>query len=158
MRTLALLRRSAAPLALLAALSACADPTPLQPSGDDPEVRISANLPDGPDDPASILRAEIRGDRLLLEVRYGGGCREHRFALAGGGVFMESQPVQTSLRLEHDALGDVCRALVERELSFDLTPLREAYLSAYGQGGTLVIHLYEPGSGAVVRPPLRYDF
>jgi hypothetical protein len=109
-------------------------------------------------DPAVIRSATITGDDLRIAVEFAGGCAEHHFSLLHFGIFMESLPVQTNVQLTHDAGGDRCRALLGRELLFDLTPLRRAYVEAYGRAGTIVIHLYEPGSTAAVRPPLRYEF
>jgi len=109
-------------------------------------------------DPATIRSASISGSELRITVEFGGGCAEHHFSLLHSGLFMESLPVQTNLQLTHDAEGDRCRALLGRELVFDLTPLRHAYLEAYGRPETIVIHLYEPGSTAPVRPPLRFEF
>jgi hypothetical protein len=83
----------------------------------------------------------VEGDTLSLDVQYGGGCAEHRFALLVDPAFMESQPVQVVARLAHDAGGDMCRALLTRTLRFDLTRLRQRYVAAYGGGGTVLIGL-----------------
>jgi hypothetical protein len=116
------------------------------------EARIVADLGAWPADALEFLDVRIRGDTLVAEVRYGGGCREHRFALVFGDVFMESDPVQVRGMLSHDADGDLCRALLGRTLRYDLGPLRRAYLSAYGGGGgTVVLNGNWPGS-------LRYEF
>jgi hypothetical protein len=109
-------------------------------------------------DPARILSAAVEGDLLRVEVEFGGGCRPHHFSLLHGGEFMESLPVQVRLQLAHDGHGDLCRALLRRTLVFDLSPLREAYLSAYGVGGTLVVHLVAPGGGESAAPALHYTF
>lgn len=146
------------PLAALALLlAACGAPTPSQPAA--PPSLLAVNAPGGTTrlDPAEILQARIEGDVLLLEVRYGGGCETHDFALLHSGVFMESLPVQTVLTLAHDAHGDPCRALVGRSLRFDLTPVKRAYQAAYGEGGTLVLHLHAPGGAGAPAHSLRYE-
>lgn len=109
-------------------------------------------------DRADIVSGEIVGDRLHLSVRFGGGCAEHDFALLHSGVFMESHPVQTRLQLAHDAHGDPCRALLGRDLSFDLAPLKAAYRQAYGSRGPLIVHVAAPGGGEGLDRPLRYEF
>ena len=151
-----LLPRPAALLAL-ALLGACSSPTILPDEGELALVPLDQAATTRRLDPAEVLAARIDGDRLHLQVRFGGGCRDHHFSLLHGGVFMESEPVQTRLQLAHDAHEDPCRALLSRELTFDLTPLRRSYEAAYARTGTIVIHLLEPG-GAAVQPPLRYSF
>ena len=106
-----------------------------------------------PSDPLSVESASITGDALQATVRFGGGCARHRIALLLGRAFMESFPVQVHARLTHDSGGDMCDALLTRTITFDLTPLKQRYLSAYGPGAaTVVINLSGvPGS-------LRYSF
>lgn len=113
---------------------------------------------DWPADPIRIEEAALAGDTLTLSVRYGGGCREHTFALVGDGAWMESYPVQTSALLAHDADGDLCRAYIARELRFDLTPLREAYARLYGPGpAVLVLHI-RSGDPDGRQATIRYSF
>lgn len=92
-----------------------------------------------PTDPWSYVAHQVVGDTLSLDVQYGGGCREHRFALLVDPAFMESDPVQLSARLAHDADGDPCRALLRRTLRFDLSRVREQYTASYGTGGGTVV-------------------
>jgi len=103
-----------------------------------------------PRDGLTIESATISGDTLRLNVRFGGGCGRHRFALLINSAFMESYPVQVHARLAHDAGGDMCDALLTRTLTFDLTGLKQRYRSAYGPAAaTIVIHLV--GHGHTVR-------
>ena len=95
-----------------------------------------------PRDPVVIREVAIHGDRLDLEVSYGGGCATHHFDLVAFGGWMESFPVQIQAFLSHDGNGDMCEAWIERDLSFDLKPLRRAYEESYG--------VSEPGSTTVV--------
>jgi hypothetical protein len=98
--------------------------------------------PRWPSDPVSIISAEVRGDSLELGVQFGGGCRDHEFGLITNGVFAESYPVQTWVKLAHDANGDMCKALLSRVLRFDLSPLKALYNSSYQTGtGIMVIHI-----------------
>ncbi len=109
--------------------------------------------PAWPRDAVTVDSAAASGDTLHLMVRYGGGCRTHRFALLLGNAFMESHPVQVHVRLAHDADGDMCRALLSRSLSFDLTPLKAAYRASYGPGAaTIVMNLVGQGRS------IRYTF
>lgn len=58
------------------------------------------------DEPPTLPR--IRGDSLVVRVQYGGGCREHAFALR----HQQFDPMGAELWLEHDAHDDACEALV----------------------------------------------
>lgn len=147
-----LLRFSAPALGLLLwTVAGCLSPGPSEPVdallvADDqaaPALLVPRDDPrPWPFDPWTFVAHEIQGDTLSLEVRYGGGCREHRFALLIDPAFMESFPVQVAARLAHDADGDPCRALLTRTLRFDLSPLREHFEASYGPGrGTVIIGL-----------------
>lgn len=120
--------------------------------GINPILLVPAGTPHRwPMDPWSYLSHRVEEDLLTLHIQYGGGCRDHRFALLVDPAFMESHPVQVAARLAHDADGDPCRALVGRTLRFDLTPLKEHYRNAYGPGPATVI-LQLAGQ------PIAYDF
>jgi hypothetical protein len=83
-----------------------------------------------------IYRAD---DALALAVEYGGGCFEHTFKLCYSEAFAESSPVQTRLWLiDQSAQVDSCLALITRELVFDLSPIRERYVSQYPGGPNTV--------------------
>lgn len=95
-----------------------------------------------PMDPWTFRSHALDGDTLTLSIQYGGGCRVHRFALLVDPAFRESDPVQVSARLAHDADGDMCRALISEDLRFDLSPVRRHYQRSYGEGpGVILIFL-----------------
>jgi hypothetical protein len=144
---------------MMLALSGCGGSNPLQPysilfseltSGSEPTLSL---------DPAEITSARIEGDRLYVDVTFGGGCAEHIFSLVRPTeVWRESDPVQTDLRLTHDAKGDRCLALLNQPLSFDLSPLKAAFYSSYpGTSGVIDISLHEP-TGATSPLRMRYEF
>lgn len=100
-------------------------------------------------DPFQVVgEPRIDGDTLFITVQFGGGCARHEFRLLGGRIFLESEPVQAPLVLHHDANGDNCRALLTRDLRFDLTPLKEAWQRSYGA---------RAGRMRVTLPALRLD-
>ncbi len=103
-------------------------------------------------DATTILDARIVGDDLLLSVRYGGGCVDHDFWLAASTLFMESQPPQVAMLLSHNAHNDLCRALITRDLAFDLRPLARSFAEGGADNGTLILRL--PGWTG----ELRYTF
>ncbi len=86
--------------------------------------------------------ATLEGDTLVVTVSYGGGCKEHLFALDASRAFMESDPVQLQVSLRHDAKGDPCQRWVTEDYTFDLSPLETRYQEAYGQdSGTIILQL-----------------
>jgi hypothetical protein len=103
-----------------------------------------------PPDAYDFVGATVRGDTLLATVRYGGGCRTHEFRLVIGRGFMESQPPQVRALIDHRANADPCKALLTRELRFDLTPLRAEFRRNYPTApGVVTINLLAPASGSV---------
>lgn len=97
---------------------------------------------EAPRDPNTINSVELEEDILKLSVSYGGGCKEHEFALIITNNFMESNPVQINVLLSHNANDDLCEAYLTEELLFDLTPLKETWQQTYQQeSGTIIIWL-----------------
>jgi hypothetical protein len=111
-------------------------------------------------DPLAILDARVDAGTLEVDVTYGGGCAYHDLDAVVYTGWMESNPVQVGVAVTHDDHGDMCDALVQRTLRFDLEPLREAYVDAYGPGNATLILRLEPGAGAPGGAPqaLTYSF
>jgi hypothetical protein len=86
---------------------------------------------DAPRDVVEFTQIGLNGDILTIEFTYTGGLTNHIFELVGSGDFAESVPIQTTLVLSHDTQGDSGEALLSKELTFDLKPLKEAFLQAY---------------------------
>lgn len=93
-----------------------------------PVIECPANVKT---DPLTVVRMRFRGDVFDVDVTHGGGCATHDYTLCYGPEFLESFPVQTPLRLIHDAHDDSCDALISRSLHFDLKPLADTYARAY---------------------------
>jgi hypothetical protein len=144
-------------VAVMFAVSACStepdiDREPTRSSAS-LQATIVANDPGLPGDPLTIESLAIAGDTLIAQVSHGGGCSDHVFRLVISPVFMESFPVQTRARISHNANGDVCRALLRRDLRMSLRPLADAYGAQYGQQtGTVMIYV----TGA--NEPVLYKF
>lgn len=89
-----------------------------------------------------VNSAAIDGDRLTLEVSYGGGCRSHAFTLVISQSFRESDPVQLPAVLAHEANGDPCEAWLTESHVFDLALVRTRYRQFYGPGpGRVALHV-----------------
>ena len=100
--------------------------------------------------------ATIADDTLTIAVAYGGGCKPHQFTLIASEAFMESDPVQLSVSIVHDANLDFCERWVEEAYHFDLTPIKTMYQEAYQQdAGTVVLNLEEAPENI---PELVYEF
>lgn len=68
--------------------------------------------------------AEVAGDKLLIRVRYGGGCKPHSFQLNWDGEIIKTFPPKVSFNLSHNNHGDNCMALLYETLVFDLSTLK----------------------------------
>ena len=99
-------------------------------------------------DPFTINRVTLNGDLLKIKVSYSGGCKEHIFTLISSG-FMESNPVQVNLVLSHNANNDSCEAWLTEDLSFDLSPLKQAYQQAYSEDSATIILNLEGSEDAI---------
>jgi hypothetical protein len=105
-----------------------------------------------------IEAAGVKNDVLTLTVSYGGGCREHNFALFGNNTFMESEPVQSRIQLSHDGHNDPCDAWISAEIKYNLKPLRAVYEEQYGEHGRIILRIYAPGAEEPFEPSPLYEF
>ena len=95
-----------------------------------------------PADAISIDSVHIDGDTLIANITHGGGCRMHDYKLVVGTAWMDSFPVQAPSRMSHDAHGDLCKALIRRELRISLTPIADVYRVTYRrEHGTVSLRL-----------------
>jgi hypothetical protein len=85
----------------------------------------------------------IQGDKLVLDLRYGGGQgMKHDFGVCYEEGFAESDPVQGTLRLLHDAHEDGYRGIIPVTLTFDLGPYADYYNDLYQAVGGLIATNY----------------
>lgn len=115
------------------------DPEPCFPGA--PTVQLTDRPPsDIASDPYQLIEIHLReDDRLVLRVGFSGCGPDHPFALFAGADFMESTPVRTWARLQHDGLGELCDAWFERDLVFDLNPIRRRHMEVYGTPGPIIV-------------------
>lgn len=78
---------------------------------------------DAPKDPFQFKKVTLVGDCLTIIINYGGGCGEVKALLIDSGGVDDSLPVQRYLRLSFED-DDLCEALVEKEFTFDLEPIK----------------------------------
>jgi hypothetical protein len=105
-------------------------------------VDFDSQPADWPRDALVLRESSLQNPNLLLEVEYGGGCRDHELDLVAWGGWLESFPVQVNVQLAHEDFDDPCDALIQKSLRFDLTPLKAAYEESYGAG--------DPGSTTII--------
>ncbi|MFM9985032.1 MAG: hypothetical protein ACKVOK_07330 [Flavobacteriales bacterium] len=80
----------------------------------------------GSTDPFEIVSTRVSGDSLLIQVQYGGGCKDHGFKMTTNLMWLKSKPPQLNIYLEHENNEDNCRALMNRTLAFDLKSIRNS--------------------------------
>lgn len=93
-------------------------------------------------DPYRIENVSLDRDSIRFTVKYSGGCKAHDFSLVAYNYFLESNPVQVNILLEHDSNKDACEALITKDnMSFSLEPLKNEYIKAYGNQGRMILNL-----------------
>ena len=65
-------------------------------------------------------------------------------------MFLESDPVQLPVSLAHDANGDSCLAWLTQDVASDLTPIRDRYHRAYGDGPARIVLLLAGAPGGTL--------
>ncbi|RKG94844.1 hypothetical protein D7X32_40920 [Corallococcus carmarthensis] len=133
-----------------------APPTPVTPpekkapspaaeaEGQEPAIVMPLEVTEtpAPRDPLFIESQSVKGNVLTLHVRHGGGCKEHRYGLAWDGRFTKTAAGEprAELTLIHDSNSDRCKALVYKDLAFDLSTLKQEW-SEKGHGDHATLHL-----------------
>jgi hypothetical protein len=74
-------------------------------------------------DPINIEKVVIKGNKILIDVSYSGGCKDHEFQLIGSEMVAKSMPPQRAIILVHKANEDMCRAMIMKTLEFDISNL-----------------------------------
>lgn len=125
--------------ACLFALWACQDQRGL------PKDALDWSSPRPLSDPFEARHAAIKGDSLVVQVSYSGGCAEHGFELKAAGPQVRSLPPKQQIILFHQANGEACRAHVTETLSFSLRPFRMSPhgITALLFNDTTLIYRYE---------------
>lgn len=72
----------------------------------------------------TVKAARIKGNKMILQLSYSGGCSEHIFQLIGSENIAKSLPPVRSLTLVHTTEApDQCEALISKTLEFDISSL-----------------------------------
>jgi len=101
-------------------------------------------------DPYTLIRMDLDHRILRLHIGFSGCSPDHPLQLYMVGPFMESFPVQARLLLDHDDRDELCDAWFEQRLAFDLQPIVDQYVRAYGRLDTIILN-FEAADGTVHR-------
>ncbi len=110
-----------------------------------------------PQDELAIEKAEIMGNTLQLNASYFGGCKQHEFSLIFSTINTESIPPAIFSIFIQDDKEDTCRAVMIKEVIFDLSPIKERFWYLEKYSGFIEIMIRIPSSD-VAYPALRYKF
>jgi len=87
-------------------------------------IRVDDDLfLNAPNNALEITSATITDNNLNLTIDYGGGCGDVYYDLVAETTYLETNPIQKNIRLAFYE-EDFCEAIVELELSFNLTPIQ----------------------------------
>ena len=112
-----------------------------------PPAAVQATSEAAVSDPFELLDARVEGDALVVRVEYSGGG-QHDFALVSSGAPTKSIPRQVLLEIRHDSQGDLAKAMIIEERTFDLTPYsdpknNEVHLRIQGVDD-VIVYRYAP--------------
>jgi len=105
-------------------------------------------------DSFDIESLSLQGDLLKLFVSYGGGCQPHTFDVWTDNSLSLDQPPVINLFISHNANGDPCEALIQRDLLIDLSPIKAAFLRANPGQASGVVSVMVDNNNATV----QYEF
>lgn len=114
--------------------------------------------PDFHNNHAVIESTWISKDTLILVVSYSGGCREHQFKLFGSRSILKTNPSQAEFYLSHNSNNDMCEAWITITVKFDISPFKDYYKQNFGDGGPVLLRIYEPGTNRMYEPLIRIDY
>jgi len=86
-------------------------------------------------DSFSISDIRVKGNTMLIDVSYSGGCEEHQFEMTGSQNIAKSLPPIRAIQLVHKANGDQCKKMVMETIEVDIKAL------AYKQEAGSIIYL-----------------
>ncbi len=100
----------------------------------------------------------LTGDELMFDVEYGGGCKEHELNLFAYKEIMKSNPAQVTVRLSHNSNGDMCEALISKNVSFDLSSLKEYLKQNFNIQDKVLLLLFDPSGKPLQSQVIEYNF
>jgi len=84
---------------------------------------LAAYKPESFGDPFEVDNVSKEDSILYIDIKYGGGCKEHSFEIIWGGDFIKTNPPTIKIILVHNANNDLCEAYLSDKLKIDLKEL-----------------------------------
>jgi len=109
-------------------------------------------------DMANVKNVSLVGDELIFDIEYGGGCEEHELNLFAYKEIMESNPAQVTVRLSHNSNGDMCEALISKNVSFDLSSLKKYLKQNFNIQDKVVLLLFDSSGMPLRNPVIEYNY
>jgi len=100
----------------------------------------------------------LSNDRLNLRVEYGGGCRDHLIELFAVKEITGANPARITLHLSHFADGDLCKALITRQMKFDLTLLKSFLMNKYNIRDRVILNVLDTSGKPLKSGGIEYKF
>ncbi len=109
-------------------------------------------------DLANVKNVSLVGDELIFDIEYGGGCEEHELNLFAYKEIMKSNPAQVTVRLSHNSNGDMCEALISKNVSFDLSSLKKYLKQNFNIQDKVLLLLFDPSGKPIQSQVIEYNF
>lgn len=110
-------------------------------------------------DKISIQNIQIVNDILIIDASYPGGCDIHSTALFASSGFLESSPVQLTMKLIHHSYSDTCSNIISEQFFFDLKSVATMYNLAYrSNSGVVLLNIFDSDSTNYYLPQPKYEF
>ena len=74
-------------------------------------------------DAITIADVKVKGNILLIDISYSGGCKDHSFEMIGSKMIAKSLPPVRAIQLIHHANNDQCKKMILQTLEVDLKDL-----------------------------------
>lgn len=74
-------------------------------------------------DSYSISDIKVKGNTMLIDISYSGGCEKHQFEMTGSQNIAKSLPPIRAIQLVHKANGDSCKKMVMETIEVDIKEL-----------------------------------
>lgn len=100
----------------------------------------------------------LNGDKLVFNLSYSGGCRDHSIELYAFKEIQKTSPAQATLILSHNGNGDMCEAYITKTASFDLTALKNYLKSVHGISDKALLIIHDPSGRPIRNPVVEYKF
>ena len=107
---------------------ACSDDDIIQTNSICPEIIFLSNSEEFDNDYYTINSVSLsESQELEVNISYSGGCEDHFIELFQDPLFCGTPPVYISIKLSHNANGDMCEALITEDLCFDISSIYAGY-------------------------------